>query len=116
VRAHALTREERARGGRVKAAKRRARGRDVEAADRIIWLLRRVGEEAAADAVQRTLLPWTLEKPWEQPSTPFRKAQERIAKLEALVEELLADDALTAAMEKDLRRPQGGGGAALNCD
>jgi hypothetical protein len=43
VRAHALTREERPRGGRVKAAKRRARGRDVEAADRIIWFLRRVG-------------------------------------------------------------------------
>jgi hypothetical protein len=51
------------------------------------WLLRRVGEEDAADAVQRTVLPWTLEKPWEQPSTPFRKAQERIVKLEALVDE-----------------------------
>lgn len=49
-RAHVLTREERARGRYVKAAKRRARAELIEAADWIVWALERAAEalEAAA--------------------------------------------------------------------
>jgi hypothetical protein len=50
VRAHALTREERARGGYVKVAKRRHAAEMTECADGIVWTLVRVGEDDAARA------------------------------------------------------------------
>jgi hypothetical protein len=79
-RAHELTREERARGGYVKAAKRRFRAELLDAADRIVEVLHRVGEEDAAHVVQELFLPHTLERPWESTRNAQRRrtpAQER---------------------------------------
>jgi hypothetical protein len=87
----------------MKAAKRRHRAEMADCADRIVWTLERVGEDDAARAVQRYFLPHTIEGPWTRKS-PLAKANERIAELEALVEELLLDDAIWAAITADLSR------------
>jgi len=86
----------------VKAAKRRHAADMADCADRIVWTLTRVGEEDAARAVQEVFLPHTLERPWESKrKSPLAKAEARIAELEALVEELLVDDAITVAIAGD---------------
>jgi hypothetical protein len=96
-----LTREERRRGGFVKAAKRRFHAELLDAADRIVWTLERVGEEDAARAVQELFLPHTVVRPWESTrKSPLAKANARIAELEALVDGLLDDVKLALVMEK----------------
>jgi hypothetical protein len=100
-RAHELTREERARGGYMKAANRRFRAELLDAADRIVGTLCRVGEEDAAQVVQELFLPHTIERPWELTrKSPLAKANERIAELEDQLDAVLDDVKLSIAMEK----------------
>ena len=101
VRAHALTREERARGGRVKAARNRHHAEMADCADRIVWTLARVGEDDAARAVQQYFLPHAVDGPWTRKS-PLEKANARIAKLEALVEEMYDDAKLDMIVRASL--------------
>ena len=75
----------------------------ADCADRIVWTLARVGEDDAARSVQQYFLPQTIDGQRTRKS-PLAKANERIAELEALVEELLLDDAISAAITADLSR------------